>query len=109
MCFEVRKKIFKCSLSFSDPPDPDFSDSSIDVIIPAASRTFEVPRFFTINDDNIDEDEQSFAIVAEILDVSEDIRLHLELYLALEHVEPLKLESLTMIMSLLNLLIDFNF
>ena len=29
--------------------------------------------FFTINDDNIDEDEQSFAIVAEILDVSEDI------------------------------------
>ena len=73
MCFEVRKKIFKCSLSFSDPPDPDFSDSSIDVIIPAASRTFEVPRFFTINDDNIDEDEQSFAIVAEILDVSEDI------------------------------------
>ena len=29
--------------------------------------------FFTINEDNIDEDEQSFAIVAEILDVSEDI------------------------------------
>ena len=29
--------------------------------------------FFTINDDNVDEDEQSFAIVAEILDVPEDI------------------------------------
>ena len=34
--------------------------------------TFQVSTFFTINDDNIDEDEQSFAIVAEILDVPDN-------------------------------------
>ena len=54
-------------------PDPDFSAEIIDVTIPADSTTFPVSTFFTINNDNLDEDEQSFAIVAEILDVSEDI------------------------------------
>ena len=57
----------------SDPPGLDFSVTSINVTIPAASRTFEIPTFFTIFDDNIDEDEQSFAIFAEILNVPETI------------------------------------
>ena len=65
--------LLKCSLSSSDSPDPDFSDSFIDVTIPANHTTFIIPTFFTINDDNIDEDEQSFAIVAEILDMPEII------------------------------------
>ena len=50
----------------SDPPVPDFSDTSINVTIPANRRSFTIPTFFTINDDNLDEDEQSFEIVAEI-------------------------------------------
>ena len=58
----------------SDPPDPDFSDTPITITVPADRTTFELPQFFTINDDNIDEDEQSFAIVAEIgRDVPENI------------------------------------
>ena len=36
-------------------------------------------------------------------------RLHLELYLALEHMEPLKLESLIMIVSLLSFVDSFQF
>ena len=36
--------------------------------VPAGSLTFTVPELFRIADDNIDEDEQSFAIVAEIGD-----------------------------------------
>ena len=52
--------------SLSDPPDPDFSDTPITITVPADSQTFEIPSFFTINDDNIDENEQSFAVVAEI-------------------------------------------
>ena len=47
--------------------------TSINVTIPAGRRTFIIPTFFTVNDDNIDEDEQSFAVVAEILDVPENI------------------------------------
>ena len=50
----------------SDPPVPDFSDTPISVTIPANRRSFTIPTFFTINDDNLDEYEQSFAIVAEI-------------------------------------------
>ena len=58
----------------SDPPDPDFSDIPINIIVPADRTTFEIPTFFTINDDNIDEYDQSFAIVAEIgRDVPENI------------------------------------
>ena len=52
----------------------DFSDQSITVEVPANSQTFRVPEFFTIVDDDINEDEQSFAIVAEIgPDVPENI------------------------------------
>ena len=47
--------------------------TSINVTIPAGRRTFDIPTFFTVNDDDIDEDEQSFAVVAEILDVPENI------------------------------------
>ena len=69
LCVELLDFVY----SLSDQPDPDFSADTIDIIIPAHSSTFAVSTFFTINDDNIDEDEQSFAIVAEILDVPEDI------------------------------------
>ena len=45
----------------------DFSDSATTVTIPAnSSPSYRVRKFFTINDDNIDENEESFAIVAEI-------------------------------------------
>ena len=47
--------------------------TSINVTIPAGGRTFDIPTFFTVNDDDIDEDEQSFAVVADILDVPENI------------------------------------
>ena len=58
----------------SDPPDPDFSDTPITITVPADRITFEIPPFFSINDDNIDEYEQSFAVVAEIgPDVPENI------------------------------------
>ena len=73
LCIELLKRLAFCLFSLSDPPDPDFSADTIDIIIPADSTTYAVSTFFTINDDNIDEDEQSFAIVAEILDVPEDI------------------------------------
>ena len=51
-----------CFLNVGD----DFSTSKTTVVIPAGTRTFQVPTFFMIVDDNIDEDEQSFAIIAEI-------------------------------------------
>ena len=44
--------------------------TSINVTIPAGRRTLDIPTFFTVNDDDIDEDEQSFAVVAEILGIS---------------------------------------
>ena len=44
----------------------DFSDMPITIEIPANSREYVVEEFIVIYDDNIDEDEQSFAIVAEI-------------------------------------------
>ena len=69
LCVELLDFVY----SLSDQPDPDFSADTIDITIPADRTTFAVSTFFTINDDNIDEDEQSFAIVAEILDVPEDI------------------------------------
>ena len=59
--------------SLSDLPYPDFSNATINVTIPAHRTLFEIPTFFTTIDDNVDEDEQSFAIVAEILDVPENI------------------------------------
>ena len=53
----------------------DFSDSATTFTVPANSGpSYEITPFFTINDDNLDEDEQSFAIVAEIgPDVPENI------------------------------------
>ena len=42
-------------------------------MIPADSVEFDIRSLVTIIDDNIDEDEQSFAVVAEILDVPENI------------------------------------
>ena len=44
----------------------DFSNRRTSFTIPANSQTYVIPQFFTIVDDNIDEDQQSFAIVAEI-------------------------------------------
>ena len=52
--------------SLFSPIVADFSNEPVTVVVPAGSHTFTVPRFFTIVDDDIDEDEQSFAIVAEI-------------------------------------------
>ena len=53
--------------------DADFSDNVIVVVVPASSQEFYIPQFFTIVDDDIDEPEQSFAIVAEIENVPESI------------------------------------
>ena len=44
----------------------DFSSSLITITIPANTQSFEVPHFFSVIDDDIDEEEQSFALVAEI-------------------------------------------
>ena len=46
----------------------DFSQNGTIVTVPANRQTYQIPQFFTIVDDNIDEDEQSFVIVAEIGD-----------------------------------------
>ena len=50
----------------------DFSDQCTTVTVPAAttpgSQTYTIPTFFTVVDDNINEVEQKFVIVAEIGD-----------------------------------------
>ena len=51
----------------------DFTNDSITLTIPAAevmdgTQVFQIPEFFDIIDDIIDEDAQSFALVAEIGD-----------------------------------------
>ena len=52
----------------------DFSDEPITVVVPANQQKIEIQQFFTIVNDNIDEDEQSFVIVAEIgPDVPENV------------------------------------
>ena len=57
----------------SCPVVDDFSNEPVTVVVPAGSRTFTVPEFFTIVDDNMEENEESFAVVAEIgLDVPEN-------------------------------------
>ena len=48
------------------PTGDDFSTLSRIFSVPANTNNFEIPQFFSVVDDNIDEDEQSFAIVAEI-------------------------------------------
>ena len=60
--------------SLFSPIGADFSNEPVTVVVPAGSHTFTVPELFTIVDDDIDEDEQSFAVVAEIgPDVPENI------------------------------------
>ena len=48
------------------PSGEDFTNSSITITVPANSQTMEIPQFFTVLDDDINENQQSFAIVAEI-------------------------------------------
>ena len=65
--------ILQTSLCHTYPPDTDFSDTSAEVTISADSVKFDIRSLVTVIDDNTDEDEQSFAVVAEILDVPETI------------------------------------
>ena len=51
----------------------DFSSGAINITIPAKRMSYEIQTFFTIDDDDVNEDQQSFAIIAEIIDVPEDI------------------------------------
>ena len=44
----------------------DFSQNGTIVTVPENSQEFQILQFFTIVDDDIDENEQSFVIVAEI-------------------------------------------
>ena len=48
----------------------DFSNQCTDIIVPAAetagSQTYIIEKFFTVDDDDLNEVEQSFAIIAEI-------------------------------------------
>ena len=44
----------------------DFTNKPLTITIPANRRSYTIEQFFNISDDNIDEDQQSFAIVAEI-------------------------------------------
>ena len=55
----------------SFPTGTDFTAAPITLEVPAATtdgdaQVFELPSFFQVIDDNIDEIEQSFAIVAEL-------------------------------------------
>ena len=51
----------------------DFSNGTINITIPANRMSFEIPKIFTIDDDDINELQQSFAIIAEIINVPENI------------------------------------
>ena len=65
---------FSLFFSFSSPSGDDFTYESLTITVPANLRRYNIQQFFTIKDDDIDEDEQSFAIVAEIgPDVPENI------------------------------------
>ena len=48
------------------PSGDDFANEPLVITVPANRRSYTIETFFNISDDNIDEDEQSFAIVAEI-------------------------------------------
>ena len=61
------------SLSHIHPPDADFDNTSTEVNISADKVEFDLRSLIIIIDDNIDEDEENFAVVAEILDVPESI------------------------------------
>ena len=53
--------------------DRDFSSGTINITIPANRMLFEIQIFFTIADDDINEVQQTFAIIADIIDVPENI------------------------------------
>ena len=44
----------------------DFTDEPLTITVPANLQRYTILKFFDVVDDNIDEDRQSFAIVAEI-------------------------------------------
>ena len=47
----------------------DFSEQCTDIIVPAAgSQTYIIQKFFTVDDDDLNEVEQSFALIAELGD-----------------------------------------
>ena len=48
------------------PSGDDFTNEPLVITVPANRRSYTIEQFFNIIDDNIDEDEQRFAIVAEI-------------------------------------------
>ena len=48
------------------PSGDDFTIEPLTITVPANRRSYTIEQFFNISDDNIDEYEQSFAIVAEI-------------------------------------------
>ena len=48
------------------PSGDDFTNEPLTITVPANRRSYRIETFFNISDDNLDEDEQSFAIVAEI-------------------------------------------
>ena len=54
------------SFSFSNGIGLDFTDTPLVINVGANKNEVEVPYFFTVIDDEIDEFEQSFALVAEI-------------------------------------------
>ena len=52
--------------SFSFPSGDDFTYEPLAIKVPANLQRYTIQQFFNVVDDNFDEDEQSFAIVAEI-------------------------------------------
>ena len=44
----------------------DFIDEPLTITVPANLQRYTIQQFFDVVDDNIDEDRQSFAIVAEL-------------------------------------------
>ena len=55
----------ECITCFFLFPD-DFTGGPFNITVAANSESINIPAFFTVIDDDVDEDEQSFAIVAEI-------------------------------------------
>ena len=90
---------FHFPLSFPSTGE-DFTVEPLVITVPANQQRYAIQHFFTIKDDDIDEDEQSFAIVAEIgPDVPDAFRLQNGRQIVLGDGEPFKLESQTMIVS----------
>ena len=46
--------------------DDDFTTSTVTITVPENRTTFRLPQFFSVLHDDINENEQNFAIVAEI-------------------------------------------